>query len=285
MREHVGCTCFCLLSLIQYVTKFSIWMINTVEKHHKISKRVFKMKRRVLWKARVWKSALHMVSCMLWQHLTSVLTLRHFQHFNALLRRSTHFLHRRQNGVQCVYKSLLQPFIHLVESRNRAGTRGAHTRHIFASFTEAHWEMTGDPTEGCTARQCTFREGLWSDEMLPFVNHWRFHDHNGSIHRNGGWTATQNWLFFTLSPPDAQYEPLIYAIPQTSRTQIKTRKVHDNRSRSVFIGENKPFYSTIELTSERSVLSFKESHSIHHKVYFTQLFLLPATSLLSDNLH
>lgn len=182
-----------------------IWMINTVEKHHKISKRAFKMKRRVFWKARVWKSVLHMVSCMLWEHLTSVLTLRHFQHFNALLRRSTHFLHRRQNGVQCVYKSLLQPFIYLVESRNRAGTRGAHTRHILASFTEAHGEMTGDPTEGCTARQCTFREGLWNDETLPFVNHWRFHDHNGSIHRNGGGTATLNGLFFTLSPPDAQY--------------------------------------------------------------------------------
>lgn len=137
-----------------------------------------------------------MVSCMLWQHLTSALTLRHFQYFNALLRRGTHFLHRRQNGVQRVYKSLLQSFIHLVENRNRAGTRRVHTRHIFASLAEANGEMTGDPTEGCTARQCTFREGLWNDEKLPFVNHWRFLDHNGSIHRNGGWTATPNCLFF-----------------------------------------------------------------------------------------
>lgn len=166
---------------------------------------------------------------------TSVLTLRHFQHFNTLLSRSTHFLHRRQNGVQRVYKSLLQSFIHLVESRNRAGTRGAHTRHIFASFAEAHGEMTGDPTEGCTARQCTFREGLLNDEMLPFAHRWRYHDHNGSILRNGGWTTTLKRLFFfTLSPPDAQYEALtclIRAIPHRSCTQIKTRKVHDNRSR------------------------------------------------------
>lgn len=190
MREHVGCTCFCLFNSTQHVSKFSArnvtWM-NTFKTHHTISKRSFKMKRRVFRNASVLKYGLHMVSCMLWQHLPSVLTLRHFQHFNTLLSRSTHFLHRRQNGVQRVYKSLLQSFIHLVESRNRAGTRGAHTRHIFASFAEAHGEMTGgDPTEGCTARQCTFREGLLNDEMLPFANHWRYHDHNGSIHRNGG---------------------------------------------------------------------------------------------------
>ncbi len=231
-----------------------------------------------------------MVLWMLWQHLTSVLTLRHFQYFNALLRRSTHFLHRRQNGAQRVYESLLQPFIHLVESRNRARTRRVHTRHIFASLAEANAEMmTGDPTEGCTARQCTFREELWNDEMLPFVNHWRFLDHSGSIHRNGGWTATtQNCLFYFVA---TWCSDLCVCFAQINTywvahcTQIKTRKTHDNRSRSVFIGENKPVYFTTELTSERSVLSFKESHSIHHKVYFTQLFLLPATSHLSDNLH
>lgn len=172
------------------------WMINTFEKHNKNRKRSFKMKRCVFNNVRVWKSALHMVSCMLWQHLTSVLLPSVTS--NTLIRSSA-AARTSCTGDRMAFSASIRVSFSPLSTWSRVETGPGPEELIPAIFLPVLLRLTErwPGTRRKDAQRANARLGRdYETTKCCHSRFIRYHDRNGSIHRNGGWTTTLNRLFF-----------------------------------------------------------------------------------------
>ncbi len=199
MQEIVGlgCTCFCLPKSSQCVDKFTAtnvtWKINTVDKRRETSHSEKACPGRPSCKNLHFTWCYECCGSISRQFLPSVTS-------NTLMRSSAE-ARTSCTGDRMALSASMRVSFSPLSTWSRVETGPGPDAFIPAIFSPVLPRLTErwPGTRRKDAQRANARLGR-NYEMLPFVNHWRFLDHSGSIHRNGGWTATtQNCLFYFVA--------------------------------------------------------------------------------------